>query len=181
MGNPGTMTTAGNLVFQGRVNGELVAYDATSGKVLWIFDTGLGISAPPVTYAVNGKQYVAILVGWGSGFAALGGNTSVANGWAYERQTRRLVAFSLEGRAELPPQAQAGPEKAVAMLQFEINEELAEQGSGEFGRCVVCHGFARRVARHGAGSARFADQRKHSPTWCETAAVLQTACRGTVT
>ena len=45
--NPGTMTTAGNLVFQGRADGNFVAYDANSGEELWMFDLGLGISAPP--------------------------------------------------------------------------------------------------------------------------------------
>jgi quinohemoprotein ethanol dehydrogenase len=63
--NAGTLTTAGNLVFQGRVDGKFVAYDATSGAALWTFDAGLGISAPPVTYTVNGEQHIALLVGWG--------------------------------------------------------------------------------------------------------------------
>lgn len=141
MGNPGTMTTAGNLVFQGRATGQLVAHDAASGETLWSFDTGLGISAPPVTYAVDGRQYVAILVGWGSAAASLGGSTSVANGWAYGRQIRRLIAFSLDGERELPPQPPAAPEQAIQMPQFEVAEGLAEAGGAEYGRCIVCHGF----------------------------------------
>ena len=142
VGNAGTLTTAGNLVFQGRVNGDLVAYDARSGEELWTFPTGLGISAPPVTYAVNGKQYIAMLVGWGGGFAALGGKTSVANGWAYGVQTRRLVAFSLDGGQTLPPQPPPAPSKPVEIAQFEVNADLAEQGWGEYAsRCLACHGL----------------------------------------
>jgi quinohemoprotein ethanol dehydrogenase len=141
MSNPGTLTTAGNLVFQGRVNGELYAYDATSGDVLWTYPTGLGISAPPVTYSADGKQYIAVLVGWGGGAAGLGGKASVANGWAYGAQTRRLVAFSLEGAVQLPVQPAPAPEQPIEILQFEVDPVLADAGAGEFGRCVVCHGF----------------------------------------
>jgi PQQ-dependent dehydrogenase (methanol/ethanol family) len=61
--NGGTMTTAGNLVFQGDIEGEFHAYDAQSGKELWSMRLGSGIIAAPVTFAVGGKQYVAILAG----------------------------------------------------------------------------------------------------------------------
>jgi quinohemoprotein ethanol dehydrogenase len=71
--NPGTLTTAGNLVLQGRVDGTLRAYAADSGKELWQYSVGLGISAPPITYAVGGRQYVALLVGYGGAVAGLGG------------------------------------------------------------------------------------------------------------
>ena len=142
VGNAGTMTTAGNLVLQGRVDGTLRAYNATTGAELWSFDAGLGISAPPVTYSVDGKQYVALLVGWGGGVASLGGDIAVANGWAYGAHTRRLVAFSLDGETALPPQAAAAAAQPIEMLQFEIDDELAEQGLGEYAsRCMICHGF----------------------------------------
>jgi glucose dehydrogenase len=61
--NGGTMTTAGNLVFQGDIGGVFHAYDAQSGKELWNMRLGSGIIAAPVTFAVGGKQYVAILTG----------------------------------------------------------------------------------------------------------------------
>ena len=147
IGNPGTLVTGGNLVFQGRVSGDLVAYDASTGHVLWSYPLGLGISAPPVTYSVAGKQYVALLVGWGSGIAALGGNTSIANGWAYGAQTRRLVAFSLEGGKTLPTQPPPAPPQPLPIPQFEVNQDLAEQGSGEYaGRCLACHGWDAKSA-----------------------------------
>ena len=59
----GTMTTAGGLVFFGDESGSLEAVDAQSGKPLWHFNTGQDISASPMTYAVEGKQYVAIAAG----------------------------------------------------------------------------------------------------------------------
>jgi len=59
----GTLATAGGLVFAGELDGTFGAYDAKTLKELWSFNMGTGINAPAVTYAVNGKQFVAVLVG----------------------------------------------------------------------------------------------------------------------
>ena len=59
----GALATAGNLVFIGEPDGTFSAHDAKTLQELWSFNVGTGINAPPVTYAVNGKQYVAVLVG----------------------------------------------------------------------------------------------------------------------
>jgi alcohol dehydrogenase (cytochrome c) len=59
----GALATAGNLVFIGQPDGTLSAHDSKTLKEVWSFNVGTGINAPPVTYAVNGKQYVAVLVG----------------------------------------------------------------------------------------------------------------------
>ncbi|HYC58721.1 MAG TPA: PQQ-dependent dehydrogenase, methanol/ethanol family [Thermoanaerobaculia bacterium] len=59
------LTTAGNLLFAGEPNGHFNAFDARSGELLWRFQTGSGIHSNPVTYSVNGKQYVAVPTGWG--------------------------------------------------------------------------------------------------------------------
>jgi alcohol dehydrogenase (cytochrome c) len=64
----GMLTTAGNLVFTGEGNGQFNAYDARSGKLLWTFQCGAGVNAPPTSYMVNGKQYIAV---------AAGGNTQL--------------------------------------------------------------------------------------------------------
>ena len=149
MFNPGTLTTAGNLVFQGRVDGTFRAYAADTGKELWRYDLGLGISAPPITYAVNGRQYVAILVGWGGAMAGLGGPLSAAHGWAYGAQTRSLVAFSLDGKATLPqqpPPSFATPLKA----DFKVDPTLARAGAEVYGRCGALPRAWRRRRRHGA-------------------------------
>ena len=61
--NGGTLTTAGGLVFYGNLHGDFHAIDAKTGDVLWKKNLGTGIGAGPVTYSVNGKQYVAIVVG----------------------------------------------------------------------------------------------------------------------
>ncbi len=59
----GALAAAGGLVFTGDTYGYLIAFDATSGKVLWKFQTGAAISAPPITYSFNGKQYIAVASG----------------------------------------------------------------------------------------------------------------------
>lgn len=66
------LTTAGGLVISGEPSGKVNAWDARSGKVLWSFQTGSGIHSSPVTYSVDGRQYIAVPSGWGGwleGFA----------------------------------------------------------------------------------------------------------------
>ena len=67
------LSTAGDLVFIGEPTGTLDAFHARTGELLWHFQTGSGIHGNPITYSVNGKQFVAIPVGWGGwleGFAS---------------------------------------------------------------------------------------------------------------
>jgi alcohol dehydrogenase (cytochrome c) len=59
----GALATAGNLVFLGHYDGTFSAYDAKTLNEMWSFNVGSPIQAPPISYAVNGKRYVAILVG----------------------------------------------------------------------------------------------------------------------
>ncbi|HEY7038308.1 MAG TPA: PQQ-dependent dehydrogenase, methanol/ethanol family [Methylomirabilota bacterium] len=59
----GTMTTAGGLVFHGDIRGWFRALDAKTGKQLWQFNTGSGVAAAPMTYEIDGKQYVAVVSG----------------------------------------------------------------------------------------------------------------------
>ncbi|PYM07841.1 MAG: hypothetical protein DMD82_04510, partial [Candidatus Rokuibacteriota bacterium] len=56
----GALATAGGLVFAGEGNGLLKAYDSKTGRVLWQFQCGAGVNAPPVSYTVSGKQYIAV-------------------------------------------------------------------------------------------------------------------------
>jgi PQQ-dependent dehydrogenase (methanol/ethanol family) len=62
----GALATAGGLVFAGEGNGWFKAYDSKTGEVLWKFQCGAGVNAPPVSYTVNGKQYIAVAAGGNS-------------------------------------------------------------------------------------------------------------------
>lgn len=86
--NGGTLTTAGNLVFYGNLHGDFHAIDAKSGKVLWKKTLGSGIGAGPVTYSVDGKQYVAIVVGRTAALPAFLGDVG-----------KKMVAAAPEGGA----------------------------------------------------------------------------------
>jgi alcohol dehydrogenase (cytochrome c) len=59
------LTTAGDLVSAGEPNGNFNAFHGRTGELLWQFNTGSGIHSDPVTYSVDGKQYVAVPTGWG--------------------------------------------------------------------------------------------------------------------
>jgi alcohol dehydrogenase (cytochrome c) len=66
------LSTAGGLVFAGEPNGMFDAYDAKTGDLLWQFNTGSGIHGNPISFAIGGKQYIAVPSGWGGwmkGFA----------------------------------------------------------------------------------------------------------------
>ncbi len=153
--NPGTMATAGDLVFQGRANGHFGAYDAKTGKQLWDVFLGSGISAPPITYEVGGKQFVSILVGWGgAGVSLAGGSANAVYGWAYKAQTRRLFTFSLDGKAPMPAFEPPVFPKPIVPADFKADEALVDKGRGLYvGRCAFCHG-AGAVSGGGAPDLR---------------------------
>ena len=137
--NGGTLTTAGNLVFQGTADGYFSAYDATTGKRLWRFNAGLGIISPPISYSVKGRQYVSVLVGYGGTTAALSDVLNV--GWKYGAQPRRVLTFALDGKAVLPP----SPPRdmvvhAVDDPSLKIDEAAAAKGQGLTIMCIACHG-----------------------------------------
>ncbi|MCY3759623.1 MAG: PQQ-dependent dehydrogenase, methanol/ethanol family [Gemmatimonadetes bacterium] len=66
-----SLATGGNLVFTGDPEGRFLAFDAESGEVLWSFNTGSGHRGSPITYAVDGTQYIAVPSGWGSAVGGL--------------------------------------------------------------------------------------------------------------
>ena len=98
--NGGVLSTAGNLVFQGNVGGEFVAYNAADGTKLWSFPSQTGIVAAPATYSIGNEQYVTVLAGWGGTYAISGGDASRLGGPAINRS--RVLAFKLGGTAALP-------------------------------------------------------------------------------
>jgi len=138
--NPGTMTTAGNLLFQGRADGTFYAYDAKTGKPLWHTDLGSGISAPPITYSIDGKQYVSLLVGWGGAGSATPGFLGGQHGWAYKAHPRRLVTFALDGKTLLPPSPPPVFPQPLR-VPFDIDEDQAVAGAQVYVEsCLMCHG-----------------------------------------
>jgi quinohemoprotein ethanol dehydrogenase len=133
----GTLTTAGNLVFQGLDTGQLVAYSADRGDKLWEMSLGLGIMAAPATYSIDGTQYVAVLAGPG-GAAALYGR----NPLNHYKATGRVYAFALDASAAVPPVR--GIERPTpAPIASDATPEQIARGAELYGhRCAMCHGVA---------------------------------------
>jgi quinohemoprotein ethanol dehydrogenase len=99
--NGGVLSTAGNLVFQGQGSGEFAAYAADSGKKVWSIDTGSAIESIPVSYIVNGEQYVMLPVGWGSGSRLFAPAWTMATPRS-KRGPSRILAFKLGGNVPFP-------------------------------------------------------------------------------
>src|SRR5204862_5243204 len=93
--NGGTLTTAGNLVFQGTADGRFIAYNATSGEKLWESPTGTGVVAAASTYMLDGKQYVSIAVGWGGVFGIAVRATELQG-------PGTIYTFAVDAKAPLP-------------------------------------------------------------------------------
>lgn len=136
--NGGVLATGGDLVFQGTADGYVSAYHAGTGERLWRFYAGQGVIAAPMSYAVNGRQYVAVLAGYGGGAASGGAAMNV--GWKWGGP-RRLLVFALGGRSTLPP---APPPdltvRAVDDPRIEIRPEDVVEGQKLFRACAGCHG-----------------------------------------
>ena len=101
--NGGTLATGGNLVFQGTSDGRFVAYRADTGRPLWMTHTGTGVIAAPITYELDGVQYVSVMAGWGGAFALAGG--PAAHGVA--AGPGALWTWKLPQEAPTPEQFQA--------------------------------------------------------------------------
>jgi quinohemoprotein ethanol dehydrogenase len=103
----GTLSTASNLVFQVAPDGRLIAYSADNGEKLHEIATGLRNGmGPPITFALDGKQYIALMGGSG-GTASPGLNDGVTTA-----TKPRLLVFGLDGKAELPRPGVASPAPA---------------------------------------------------------------------
>ncbi|MFN7029621.1 MAG: PQQ-dependent dehydrogenase, methanol/ethanol family [Sphingopyxis sp.] len=136
--NGGTMTTAGNLVFQGTSLGRFRAYTADTGKQLLDLDMQSGIVSAPSTFRVGGVQYVAFMTSKGGAFPLVAG---VAGGATRKiPNIPRLVVLKIGGTGKLPaPPATTTLAWNPPPLTASATQVAA--GKAQFGRyCMVCHG-----------------------------------------
>ena len=136
--NGGTLATAGNLVFEGTAAGRFEAYRADNGEKVWSFEAQTGVMAGPVTYTVNGEQYVAVLAGWGGVFPLATGEVSFKSGRV--RNVSRMLAFKLGGKASLPPLPEVD-EPVLNPPHSVADSATVHRGEALFQRfCASCHG-----------------------------------------
>lgn len=138
--NGGVVSTAGNLVFQGQENGHFVAYNSRNGRKLWEFPSGMGIMAGPMTYEVDGKQYVSVLVGWGAGYGLTSGFSN-QNVVGARVAPRRLLTFALGGTRKLPEPVKEDLQRVVLSPASKWTPQQVEAGRKVFAdNCSRCHG-----------------------------------------
>ena len=112
--NGGTLSTAGNLVFQGTASGDFIAYRATDGELLWQSWSRTGILGGPVSYEVDGTQYIAVMAGWGGAFATRSRNEGKIFAFALGGDEATAEAGRRAARALPGPIAQTGDAAAIA-------------------------------------------------------------------
>jgi quinohemoprotein ethanol dehydrogenase len=137
--NGGTLATAGHVVYEGDAMGTFSAYHDADGKLLWSVQTGTGILAPPISYAVAGKQYIAVETGWGGAFAFSAGELALKT-QINRGNIPRVIVFALDGTDQIP----APPAVATAVLTAlpELgNAAQIAQGKLQYHTfCTNCHG-----------------------------------------
>lgn len=163
VGGGGLLSTAGNLVFQGDRSGRFSAYAAADGQLLWQTDTGVGIIAPPVTYAQNGVQYVTLVAGLSDQPAELAASETLG----------RVFTFRLGGGMPVPEVAQ----RSERLLQPPPRlGGQSERGAELYGRhCGRCHGGGAVGGPGAFPDLRFADENTHQ-SW---AAIVLSGARST--
>lgn len=136
--NGGTVTTAGNLVFQGTPTGQLYAYRADTGEQVWQYDVGVGIVAAPAVYAIDGEQYLSVLTGVGGALARIAGPFASAYN---ARHDNRVYTFKLGGTATNPPLPERRPQPPLNPPELIASNEQVEAGRALYNRyCMRCHG-----------------------------------------
>lgn len=152
-GNGGVVSTSGNLVFQGTSSAELVAAAADTGEVLWRHDTQVGVIAPPITYEIDGEQYVAVAAGWG-------GATGLVMRFdgRHETPLGRLLAFKLGAKGTLPVTSNNLELVAIPERTNADNETVIQGKKLYSNHCMVCHGG-------GVSSSKFIPDLRNLPLY----------------
>lgn len=136
--NGGVLSTAGGVVFQGKLNGEFSAYDAATGDELWTADVKSGAASGPGTFEIDGEQYVTITTGWGSAYLLTAG--ALAAPEAVPPTVGKVVTFKLGASEVIADIDFPMIEPTPKAEEFGTDVQLAD-GLVHYARnCTVCHG-----------------------------------------
>lgn len=135
-GASGVLATAGGLVFQPNTDCRFVAYDAETGEAVWESPTRMSTIAAPVSYTVDGEQYIAFMSGWG-GATGLYESISCTDG--KRATTGRLLAYKLGGNAGLPEGAEPPPIPEPPQRITEDHNTIAAGEALYRKHCSFCH------------------------------------------
>ena len=135
--NGGVLSTAGGLVFQGRLEGDFAAYNASTGEKLWRHNVKAGAASGPGTFEIDGEQYVTITTGWGSAYALAGGS-------AYDQPVPpivgKVVTFKLGATETIPDHNLVMAPRTPKTGKFGTQEMLQTGLEQYHYNCRVCHG-----------------------------------------
>jgi quinohemoprotein ethanol dehydrogenase len=134
-GNSGVLTTAGNLVFQGTATGKFVAYAADTGKQLWTFDAKTAVLGSPVSFSVNGEQYVTVLAGRGGALGLVAG-IEVATA----PPPSRVLTFKLGAAKQLPENPEKQRFDAPSPDPTTTADDVVQGRLLYHEFCSACHG-----------------------------------------
>ncbi len=136
--NGGTLATAGKLVFQGTADGKFAAFRADTGERLWDFPTQTGVVAAPMTYEIDGEQYVSVAAGWGGAYALVFGEYVQAESMP---NVSRVLTFKLGAEGQLPP-VDWQPSVVFDPPPRSASAEVEEAGFALYqDTCMGCHGL----------------------------------------
>ena len=137
--NGGVLSTAGDLVFQGTGQGQFIAYDAFTGEQLWKFQSTSAVLAGPISYQLDGEQYVAVAQGSGGAIMLVAGNILKKN----QINQNRLLVFKLGKSTQTIKQIDDGVTSILPLSHdVKTDEQLIEKGVALYHRnCSVCHGI----------------------------------------
>jgi PQQ-dependent dehydrogenase (methanol/ethanol family) len=138
--NGGVLSTAGDLVFQGTGEGVFAAYDADNGDALWQYQSDSAVLAGPMTYELDGEQYIAVAQGSGGTVMLTIGDNLKRN----KVNKNKLLVFKL-GDFGLTKTVADVSLATILPLSEEVNAtpEVIKQGEELYGRnCGTCHGIS---------------------------------------
>jgi len=134
-GNGGVMVTGSDLVFEGTTRQTFAAFDARNGKLLWEMPVQSAPVAGPITYMLDGVQYIAVNAGWGGGAAQIERGAGIE----LPRASARLLVFKLDGKVTLPPLK--ADEQIPDPPPVTASEATIARGAQLFANtCAQCHG-----------------------------------------
>ncbi|MEM7101050.1 MAG: PQQ-dependent dehydrogenase, methanol/ethanol family [Pseudomonadota bacterium] len=135
--NGGLLSTAGGLIFQGRADGQFAAYNAESGELVWESPVHVGIIAAPVSYSIDGEQYISVVAGWGGAYGVASGAPRHRNNVLSDG---RILTYKLGGKDALPtPEVTYLAVPTPPEMDYTNDQQL--KGQDLFHEyCAVCHG-----------------------------------------
>ena len=157
--NGGILSTAGDLVFQGTWDGTFAAYDAYNGKKLWQYKSDSAVLAGPMTYELDGEQYIAVAQGSGGTVMITVGDELMKK----KTNQNKLLVFK-KGRFNQTVSLASNELATIKALGHKVNSDPAVIKQGEslyHNNCASCHGI-NALSNYVVPDLRYMSEQTHS-------------------